>query len=113
MSDDQALVTALRERAEIAETDKEIAVEDNIRLMNENERLQTDLAFLGASHNEAGELTIEMPKYHAAHRCDEHRKTPWRTQDLDQCVPCLQADLEALRLRDLQRARGATHRPDL
>jgi hypothetical protein len=44
MSDDQALVTALRERAEVAETDKEIAVEDNIRLMNEAERLQADLA---------------------------------------------------------------------
>ncbi len=64
-----------------------------------NERLMADLAFLGASHNEAGELTIEMPKYHAAHGCDEHRKTPWRTQDLDQCIPCLQTDLEALRQR--------------
>jgi hypothetical protein len=41
---DQALVAALRERAEVAETDKEIAVEDNIRLMNEAERLQADLA---------------------------------------------------------------------
>jgi hypothetical protein len=40
---DQALVAALREGAEVAETDKEIAVEDNIRLMNESESLRDDL----------------------------------------------------------------------
>lgn len=41
---DQALVTALRERAEVAETDKGIAVEDNILLKNENELIRADLA---------------------------------------------------------------------
>jgi hypothetical protein len=56
--------------------------------------LEQDLAFLGASRTETGELKIDMAKYHASHRCEEHRKSPWRSQDLDQCVPCLRATVE-------------------
>jgi hypothetical protein len=66
--------------------------------------LEQDVTFLGASRTESGELKIDMAKYHATHRCEEHRKHPWRSQDLDQCVPCLRAQLEAHEYRAQQLA---------
>lgn len=67
----------------------------------ERDNLKRDIESMGA-HYEGDDLVIEMPKYHAIHRCDEHRKEPWRSQALDgACVPCLRAELERERNKSL------------
>lgn len=64
--------------------------EDVPTLIAEVERLRKDLAFMGVSYDENGDMVVAMAKYNAAHRCDLHRKENWRTQDLGQCVICMQ-----------------------
>jgi hypothetical protein len=98
---DQALVAALRERAEVAETDKEIAVEDNIRLMNENEHLQADLASARQAINVLNERQrVEWARAETAEARAEGLERALREQ----------AELWALAKPDLQRIDGAEHR---
>lgn len=57
-------------------------------------KAQEDLAFCGISYSEAGEMVMQMKKYHAAHRCESHRENPWQgiNTELD-CFVCLKQRL--------------------
>jgi len=57
-------------------------------LSNKITALLATLELMGARVDAAGRLHVDMPKYHAAHRCEEHQKR--QSQALDACVPCLQ-----------------------
>ena len=66
----------------------------NQRLRALNAELRKDLAFLGGSRTKKDGLRIDMPKYHAAHRCEAHRQVPYTAQDLDCCMVCLQEQIK-------------------
>lgn len=58
--------------------------------------VEGQLTFLGATIDERGSLKLNMKKYHAGYRCDQHQKEPW--QDIDSeidCFVCLKQKSEA------------------
>lgn len=52
--------------------------------------LQDALRCMGATLESDGALSIDMKRYHAAHRCEKHRAHSWREQEIaNECVLCV------------------------
>lgn len=55
-------------------------------LQGQVEVAQKQLKFLGATMQPDGMVSLDLKKYHAAHRCKAHREDPW--QDIDTEIDC-------------------------
>ncbi len=59
------------------------------------EKLETITALVGAKFEPEGSITFNMPKYHAAHRCERHEGTNWKEdEEWRECNGCLQERLD-------------------
>lgn len=71
------------------------------------QELEGHLTFLGATERGDGGITLNMKKYHAAHRCEEHGKEPWRGIDADNnCFVCLKQKVGELEAELARRREG-------
>ncbi len=59
------------------------------------EKLETITALVGAEFGSDGSITFNMPKYHAAHRCEWHQDTNWKEdEEWRECDGCLQERID-------------------
>jgi len=63
-----------------------IALDEIDWLLAERESI---LGFFGATEKDDGSLSINMPKYHAAHLCEKHQLDRARLKEVERCVLCL------------------------
>ncbi len=54
-------------------------------------KLETITALVGGKFEPDGSITFNMPKYHAAHRCERHQDASWKEdEEWRECNGCLQ-----------------------